>query len=69
MYRIYAQSKVNIIAFSHNSQDSHCGTFLNTYWTPKETLQSGLLHYFIKCDYVAFLHLVKVVRDVFEYKC
>ena len=39
------------------------------YWTPKETLQSSLLNYFIKCDYMAFLHLVKVVRDVFEDKC
>ena len=35
------------------------------YWTPKETLQSCLLYYFIQCDYMAFLHLVKVVRDVF----
>ena len=37
---------------------------INIYWTPKETLQSSLLYYFIKCDYMAFLHLVKVVRDV-----
>ena len=39
------------------------------YWTPKETLQSSLLYYFIKCDYIAFFHLVKIVRDVFEDKC
>ena len=31
-------------------------------------LQGSLLYYFIKCDYMAFLHLVKVVRDVFEDK-
>ena len=43
--------------------------FLIIYWTPKETIQSSLLYYFIKCDYIAFLHLVKVVRDVFEDKC
>ena len=36
------------------------------YRTPKETIQSCLLYYFIKCNYMAFLHLVKVVRDVFE---
>ena len=34
------------------------------YWTPKETLQSSLLYCFIKCDYITFSHLVKVVRDV-----
>ena len=40
------------------------------YWAPKETLQSILLFYFfIKCDYMAFLHIVKVVHDVFEDKC
>ena len=32
---------------------------------PKRTFQSSLLYYFIKCVYMAFLHLVKVVRDVF----
>ena len=42
---------------------------MDIYGTPKETLQSGLLYYFIKCDYIAFLHLVKVARDVFEDKC
>ena len=35
------------------------------YWTPKETLQSTFLYHVIKCDNMAFLHLVKVVRDVF----
>ena len=39
------------------------------YWAPKETIQSSLLYYFIRCDNMTFLHLVKVVRDVFEYKC
>ena len=39
------------------------------HWPPKETLQSSLLCYLIKCDYMTFLHLVKVVRDVFEDKC
>ena len=39
------------------------------YWTPKETLQSSLLYYFIKCDNMAFSHLVKVVPDVLEDKC
>ena len=38
----------------------------NIYWTPKETLRSCLLYYFIKCDYIAFLHLVKVLRNVFR---
>ena len=41
----------------------------NIYWTPKETLQSNLLYYFIKSNYIAFLHLVKVVRDVFVDEC
>ena len=41
---------------------------LDIYWAPKETLQISLLYYFIRWDYMAFLHLVKVVRDVFEYK-
>ena len=31
---------------------------------PKETLQSSLLYNSIKRDYIAFLHLVKVVRIV-----
>ena len=39
------------------------------YWTPKETLQSSLLYYFMKCNCIAFLHLIKVVRDVFGDKC
>ena len=39
------------------------------YQTPKETLQSSLLYYFIKCNYIAFLHHVKVVRDVLGDKC
>ena len=43
--------------------------FFIIYWTPKETLQSSLLYYFIKCNNMAFLHLVKVVRYVFEDKC
>ena len=34
------------------------------YWTPKETLQSSLLYYFIKSDYTNLLHLVKVMHDV-----
>ena len=42
---------------------------VNIYWTPKETLQSNLLYYFIKWDYMVFLHLVKVLRYVFEDKC
>ena len=42
----------------------------HTYTEPqKETLQSSLLYYLIKCDNLAFLHSVKVVRDVFEDKC
>ena len=32
--------------------------------SPKRTLQSSLLYYFIKCDYTTFLHFVQVVRDV-----
>ena len=44
-------------------------TSIEIYWTPKEMLQSSLLLYFIKCDTMAFLHPVKVVRDVFEDKC
>ena len=32
-------------------------------------LQSSLLYYFIKCDNMAFLRFVKVVRDVFEDIC
>ena len=39
------------------------------YWTPKETIQSSLLYYFIKYDYMAFLHLVTVVRNAFKDKC
>ena len=34
------------------------------HWAPKETLQSSLLNNFIKCSLIAFLHLVKVVRDI-----
>ena len=43
--------------------------YINIYWTPKETLQSSLLYYFIKCVYMVFLHPTKVVRDMFEDKC
>ena len=39
------------------------------YWTPKETLQSSLLYYFIKCYNMAFLLVVNVVRDDCEDKC
>ena len=39
------------------------------YWTQKETLQSSWLYNFFKCDYMTFVHLVKIVRDVFEDKC
>ena len=35
------------------------------YWT----WRGSLLYYFIKWDYMAFMHLVKVMRDVFEDKC
>ena len=42
---------------------------MDIYWAPKETLQSSLLYYFIRWDYMTFLHLVQVVRYVFEYKC
>ena len=31
-------------------------------------MQRSLLYYFIKCDNMAFLHVEKVVRDVFEAK-
>ena len=39
---------------------------MNIYWTQNETLQSIFMYYFIKCDYMAFLQLVKIVRDVFD---
>ena len=45
--------------FKRKSLNVSC---LFIYWTPKETLQSSLLYYFIKWDNMAFLHLVKVVR-------
>ena len=35
------------------------------YWTLKETLQSSLLYYCKRWDYIASLHFVKDVRDVF----
>ena len=41
-------------------------SFIFKYTEPQK---KRLLYYFIRCDYMAFLHLVKAVRDVFQYKC
>ena len=41
-------------------------TSLCIYTEPqKETLQNSLQNYLTKCDYITFVHLVKVVRVVF----